>query len=206
VRLRLVRHAEVVSEHRGRLYGGSDVPLSPEGLAAGRALAPALAAAPLDAVLSSPLQRARLLAQEVAALAGVPLLVEPGFRELDRGRWTGLSPAELEARSPGALARYTADPERCGAPEGERESQLSARVWAALQRIADERPGQHLLLVAHAHVLRVIMARLAGWTAAQSMQHFLPKLGVIDARLDGAGRGELLAVPPQLGQSELLRH
>lgn len=204
--LRLVRHAEVTSEHRGRLYGGSDVPLSPEGLAASRAFAPQLAVAPLDAVVSSPLQRALLLAQDVAARAGVPLLVDPGFRELDRGRWTGLSQSELEACSPGALARYTADPERCGAPGGERESQLSARVWAALQRIAAERPGQRLLLVAHAHVLRVIMARLAGWTPAESMQHFLPKLGVIDARLDGECGGELLEVPPPLGQSELLRH
>ena len=195
----------MAAEHQGRLYGGADVPLSAAGLAASRALAPALAAGPLDAVCCSPLQRARVLAEEIAARAGVPLLVEPGFRELDRGSWTGLSQDELEARSPGALARYTADPEAGAAPGGERESQLSARVWGALLLLVGQRPGQRLVVVAHAHVLRVIMARLAGWTPAESMRHFLPPLGTMDVRLAPDGQGELLAEPPDIGQRELLR-
>ena len=195
----------MAAEHQGRLYGGADVPLSAAGLAASRALAPALAAGPLDAVCSSPLQRARLLAEDIAARARVPLLVEAAFRELDRGEWTGLSQDELEARSPGALARYTADPEAGAAPGGERESQLAARVWEALLQLVAPRPGQRLVLVAHAHVLRVITARLAGWSAAESMRHFLPPLGTLAVSLAPDGRGELLAPPPGIGQRELLK-
>jgi len=195
----------VAVEHRGRLYGGADVPLSDEGRAASLALAPALAKGALDAVYSSPLQRARFLAEEVARLSQAPLVLEPAFRELDRGEWTGLSQAELEARSPGALARYTADPEAGAAPGGETESQLGSRVWDALQAAATERAGQRVLLVAHAHVTRVIMARLAGWTPAESMQHFLPPLGTMDVELLADGHGRLLAPPPQIGQRELLR-
>ena len=195
----------MAAEHQGRLYGGADVPLSAAGLAASRALAPALAAGRLDAVCCSPLQRARVLAEDVAARANVPLLVEPAFRELDRGDWTGLSQAELEARWPGALARYTADPEAGAAPGGERESQLAARVWAALLPLVAPRMGQRLVLVAHAHVLRVITARLAGWSPSESMLHFLPPLGTLDVRLASDGRGELLAPPPGIGQRELLK-
>ena len=196
----------MAAEHKGRLYGGADVPLSDEGRAASLALAPALAAVAPDAIYSSPLQRARFLAEEVARLSRAPLRLEPAFRELDRGEWTGLSQAELEARSPGALSRYTADPEGGAAPGGERESELSARVWDALTAAARERAGQRALLVAHAHVTRVIMARLAGWTPAESMQHFLPPLGTMDVELFADGQGRLLALPPQIGQRELLRH
>ena len=181
------------------------MPLSDEGRAASRALAPALAAAAPDAIYSSPLQRARFLAEEVARLSRAPLRLEPAFRELDRGEWTGLSQAELEARSPGALARYTADPEGGAAPGGERESQLAARVWDALQAAARERAGRRVLLVAHAHVTRVIIARLAGWSPAESMLHFLPPLGTMEVELFDDGTGSLLSPPPQIGQRDLLR-
>jgi broad specificity phosphatase PhoE len=199
-----VRHGEVAAPHRGTLYGQLDVPLSAEGLAGSQRLAVELARAAPACVYSSPLSRARTLAESVATACGVPLVLEPAFRELDRGRWTGRTRAAIEAETPGALAAYVTDPERSNAPDGERESALAGRVWAALDALTGRHAGQGVLLVAHAHVARVIMARLAGWSPAQSMDHFLPLLGVAQLELLPGG-GRIVATPPGLDQVGVLR-
>jgi alpha-ribazole phosphatase len=200
-----VRPGEVAVPHRSTFYGQLDVPLSPEGLAASLVLAPRLAADVPDLILSSPLQRARLLAEAVAAARGTPLEVDPDFRELHRGAWAGRATAEIEADAPGSLARYMADPEAGAAPGGERESVLTARVWDALRPRLARHAGRRLLLVAHAHVLRVIMARVAGWSPAESLRHFVPPLGVVDIELGADGSGRIVAAPEGMSQDAILR-
>ncbi|HTE05025.1 MAG TPA: histidine phosphatase family protein [Planctomycetota bacterium] len=193
----LVRHAEVAAAHHGTLYGGAEVPLSAAGLAASAELAERLAQQEFAAVASSPLERALALARRVAELASLPLQVEPGLRELDRGSWTFRSKAELERESPGALRRYAEDPEHGNAPGGERESALRARVLDALDRIAAGHAGRRVLVVAHAHVIRVAMARACGWTPAQSLRHIVPHLGVVELALVPPGPGVVLCAPEQ---------
>ncbi len=194
--VRLVRHAEVAAPHQGRLYGDADVPLSADGRAASRTLARQLAAEGADRVWSSPLSRALVLAEAVAQAAGAPLVVEPDLRELHRGSWAHHSREELEAASPGALARYAADLEHGNAPDGERESQLRARVDAALARLLAAGAGGRVVVVTHAHVIRVVMRRLLGWSAQDSLGRFVPYLGVVDVALEPDGRGAVLAAPP----------
>ncbi|HZL99957.1 MAG TPA: histidine phosphatase family protein [Planctomycetota bacterium] len=202
--LRLVRHGEVAAPHRGSFYGQLDVPLSPEGLAGSLRLAAELARDAPDCVYTSPLSRARALAQAAAEGCGAPLVVEPAFAELDRGLWTGRARTAIEAETPGAVAAYVADPEGGSAPGGERESELSARVWGAVDALANRQAGRRVLLVAHAHVLRVLMARVAGWSPAESMQHFLPLLGVADLELTG-GAWRIVSAPEPLDQERVLR-
>jgi len=191
--------------HQGTFYGGSDVPLSDEGRRQSLLAAERLAADPPDAVWSSPLQRAAFLAQRVAALSGARLHLHPGLRELDRGAWTGRSKAEVERASPGALAAYLADPEAHAAPGGERESEICARVWAALDEIVAREAGRRLVLVAHAHVVRVTLRRLLGWDGPASLQRFVPLLGLVEAQLGPEGRGRVLALPEGLSQDALLK-
>jgi len=204
VHLRLVRHGPVAAPHQGCLYGSSDVPLSEEGRAASLALAERLALDPPDAVWTSPLQRAAFLAQHLAARSGARLVLQPGLRELDRGAWTGLRKDELERRQPGALAAYVADPEGHAAPGGERESEICARVGAVLEELVAREDGRRVVLVAHAHVLRVLLRRLLGWDGPTSLQRFVPLLGVVEARV-GPGGGEVLSLPGPLSRDGLLR-
>jgi probable phosphoglycerate mutase len=199
-----VRHGQVAAPHQGCLYGGSDVPLSEEGRAASVALAERLAADPPDAVWCSPLQRAAFLAQHLAARSGARLVLHPGLRELDRGEWTGLRKDELERRQPRALAAYVADPEGHAAPGGERESELCARVGVALDELVAREEGRRVVLVAHAHVLRVALRRWLGWDGTTSLQRFVPLLGVVEARVRPEG-GEVLSLPGANTQDALLR-
>ena len=204
-RVRLVRHGQVAPEYHGRFYGALDVPLSDEGRRSSLEAAARLALDPPDVVLSSPLQRAALLAGALAQATGAPLVLVPEFHELDRGSWTGRDRDEIEAEHPGAIAGYVADPEHGNGAGGERESELVARVWGALDPLLERHAGRDLVLVAHAHVLRVILRRLLGWSPSESMHHFAPLLGVVEARLAPGGLGELVSAPEALGYDRILR-
>jgi broad specificity phosphatase PhoE len=191
-----VRHGEVVAAHHGTFYGDAEVPLSDEGLRESRALAVRLAAGSPARVYSSPLERALLLGRAVAEAAGVPLVVERDLRELHRGSWTFRTRAQVEADAPGALLRYAQDPEHGNAPDGERESELLARVSAALDRIAAAEGGRSVVLVTHAHVIRAALRHVTGWSGPESLQRTVPYLGIVELLLGPDGRRKLLSAPP----------
>jgi broad specificity phosphatase PhoE len=204
-RVCLVRHGEVEAAHKGRFYGGAEVPLSELGVQASLDLAAELARQAPQRVYSSPLSRAAFLGRAIAELSGASLVIEPAFRELDRGDWTHLSRAEVEARWPGALQRSVADPERHAAHGGERESELSARVHEALARAVAADPGGRLIVVTHAHVVRVVMRGLLGWDAPLSMTRFIPYHGLVELEFDAHGAGRVVAAPPGISLDVLVR-
>ena len=195
-RLRLVRHGEVAAAHHGTFYGDGEVPLSEQGLRESRALAERLAAGSPVRVYSSPLERALLLAQAVAQGAHAPLVIDRDLRELHRGSWTFRTRDQVEAAAPGALLRYARDPEHGNAPDGERESELIARVGAALGRIAAADAGREVVAVTHAHVIRAALRRALGWSGPESLQRIVPYLGVVELSLGPDGRAALLSAPP----------
>ncbi len=197
--VRLVRHGEVEAVHRGTFYGGAEVPLSPEGLAASTVLAQRLAADnPPEWVASSPLSRALAVAEPLASALGTEVHIDEGFRELDRGDWTHLHKDTIEAEFPGAIARYLADPDSGAAPGGETETSFCARVWAATDRLVAEAAGRDVLLVSHGHVIRVILRRIQGLSAVQSLKHFVPYHGMVATSLAADGSGRLLTLPPSV--------
>ncbi len=195
VHVRFVRHGEVAERHKGTFYGGAEADLSEAGHAASLALAERLAQDPPHLIVASPLTRARMLAEELARHCGLQAEIDPAWTELDRGDWTHLRRAEIEDKTPGAIDRYLADPEAGAAPGGERESDLCHRVWPALDALAVRAPGKRAVVVAHGHVIRVVMRRLCGWGAVESLSRFVPYHAVVSARLWVDGRGELIDSP-----------
>jgi broad specificity phosphatase PhoE len=194
--VRLVRHGEVEAVHKGTLYGGAEVPLSAAGLAASQQLALTLARDdPPELIMSSPLSRARAVAEPLAAALGTDCLIDERFAELDRGDWTHLHRDELEARDPGAIARYLADPDGGAAPGGETESAFSARVWEATDQLVTRAAGRSVVLVSHGHVIRVILRRVLDWDAIESLQHFVPYHAVVRTTLASDGSGQLHSSP-----------
>ena len=99
-RLVLVRHGETNANREYRYIGARDDPLSEHGQAQALQLAEALAALPVAAVYSSPLQRAYNTALPIAARHGLGVQTLDDLRESNFGTWEGLSHAEVVARSP----------------------------------------------------------------------------------------------------------
>jgi probable phosphoglycerate mutase len=151
-RLLLVRHGESTWNARGRWQGWADPPLTDLGRAQAEAAAPA--AAPVDAVVSSDLQRARVTAELMAAVLDVGAVhIDADLRERDVGNFTGLTRAEIEERWPGVLSRGNASIAR-DPRFGETVEALATRVDAALARLAATFAGQRVLVVTHGGVVR----------------------------------------------------
>jgi len=161
----LVRHGEVDPDWRGRIYGGLDIELSDGGRDEARTSARVLAAAPIDRVISSPLRRARYSADLIAEPRGLGVLEHDGLREIDRGEWAGLTFEELDARDPGAHARWLADPIAKRPPGGESLGDLARRVRSALVDALDghaDGPPRVAAVAAHGWVVRTLLCDALG--------------------------------------------
>ncbi|MCQ4296364.1 alpha-ribazole phosphatase family protein [Pseudomonas stutzeri] len=156
--IELLRHGE--TERGGGFRGSLDDPLTPHGWQQMRNAVGD--AGPWDILVSSPLQRCAAFARELAAQHGLPLHLEPNLRELHFGDWEGRSAAELMQGSAEALGLFWADPYGFTPPGGEPLAQFEARVVAAIERLQLRFAGQRLLVICHAGVMRLLLARAQG--------------------------------------------
>ncbi|WP_375404416.1 histidine phosphatase family protein [uncultured Sphingomonas sp.] len=156
----LVRHAAHVhldGTLSGRMPG---VPLSDEGRAQAARLAARLAAQGVDAVQTSPLDRAQATATAIADAAGLTVGTSDGLQEIDFGAWTGRRFDAL-ASDPVWDAwnahRATARP-----PGGEGMVEAQARIVAYLDATAREHDGGTVVLVSHADMIRAAVCHVLG--------------------------------------------
>ncbi|MEZ0095587.1 histidine phosphatase family protein [Streptacidiphilus sp. EB129] len=158
--LLIVRHGETDWSRTGRHTGRTDVPLTENGERQARALAPLLADRRIALVLASPLNRAL----RTAWLAELPpAVLEPDLREWDYGGYEGVTTAEIQRSRPGWNLWTDGVPAADGHP-GESAADVATRVERVLARVdrilrghGATDPGD-VVLVAHAHVLRVLTA------------------------------------------------
>ncbi|CAB4615295.1 unannotated protein [freshwater metagenome] len=151
----LIRHGETKWSVSGKHTGSTDVPLTPKGKEAARALVNVVPKNP-DLVLCSPLLRA----QHTAALAGLVVTrIEPNLIEWDYGNYEGRTTAEIRAelKDPSWLIwDYPI-------PNGEQLTDVALRVDRVIaELIPIVQSGGTVALVAHGHVLRILTARWLG--------------------------------------------
>src|SRR6201990_2744344 len=109
----LLRHGDTQLSPEHRFSGLRDLPLSASGTRQAQAAACRLATgAPIDAVVSSPLQRAVETAAIAAAKLGLTPVIDDDLRETDFGDWDGFTLAQLQQRWPAAAADWRPDPGR----------------------------------------------------------------------------------------------
>ena len=158
--LLLIRHAAHVE--LGRTLSGRrrDIALSEDGLQQAEIVADLLAVEPLDAVYSSPRERAWYTARELAERLGQKVRPSDGLDEVDFGEWTGLAFDALEG-DPGwdewNTARASARP-----PGGESMAEAVERSVAEVQRIALEHRGGTVAAVSHCDIIRGLIAYYLG--------------------------------------------
>ncbi|MEE1815529.1 histidine phosphatase family protein [Streptomyces sp. NPDC004288] len=156
--LLLIRHGETEWSASGRHTGRTDLPLTPDGEAEARTLAPFFAGRSFAFVLTSPLRRARHTA-ELAGLRGA--VTDEDLCEWDYGGYEGLTTARIhETRPDWSLWRDGVPPHPDGRP-GESATDVGRRADRVLARLAPRLAGsaEDGVVVAHAHLLRVLTAR-----------------------------------------------
>lgn len=164
--LDLLRHGE--TELGGGLRGSLDDALTATGWAQMRQAV--AQAGPWDLVVSSPLQRCALFADELGARLSLPVQREADVRELHFGDWEGRSAAQIMQTEADALGLFWNDPYAFTPPAGEPVLAFAGRVVAAVERLAREHAGKRVLLVTHGGVMRLLLARSRGLPREQLLQ------------------------------------
>ncbi len=158
--LLLVRHAlcdHLGSRLAGRLRG---VVLNAQGRSQAAQLAERLASVRIDAVRTSPLERARETAEIIAARVRAPLEEHPGLTELDFGEWTGKSLDELAPLD--AWRRFNTSRATAPVPGGERMADAQSRALRAMEETASPHPDGVVVAVSHADIIRAVLAAYLG--------------------------------------------
>jgi probable phosphoglycerate mutase len=160
--LLLVRHGETEWSALGRHTSYTDLPLTARGEDQARALRSLLAERRIALALASPRGRA----VHTAKLAGLdPVSIEAEMHEWDYGSYEGITTAEIHRSRPDwNLWTDGVAPGASGHP-GERPGEVGARADRVLARIEPHLrmlDGGDVVLVAHAHFLRVLTARRLG--------------------------------------------
>jgi len=152
----LIRHGETEWSRSGRYAGRTDIPLTAEGVAAARALAPALARRAPIAAFTSPLSRAARTAELVGLIGAAP---DPDLAKWDYGGHEGLTATQIRSTTPGwSLWRDGVVPGDTDHP-GEDLRHVAARTDAVLTRVRPLLAHGDVALVSHGHLLRVLTAR-----------------------------------------------
>lgn len=161
-RVVVLRHARTAHNHTRTWQGRLDVPLDEVGRLQAKAAARALREIEPTAIVSSDLSRASATADELAAVTGLPVTLDARLREIDAGRWEGLTAEQIVAAGEGeALAGWRRG-EDVAVGGAERPSELGRRGAAALLEHADALDGGTLVVVAHGAVLRTGVLSLLG--------------------------------------------
>lgn len=152
-----IRHGE---PRGGNLYRGASIddPLSEKGW---RQMWRALGDGNhWDRIISSPLARCREFAQALADKNGLAVSIERDFREVGFGDWEGRSSAQIRKTHPQEYEAFYADPVH-NRPDGAEDlHHFGQRVGAALEKAAAQYAGRHILIVAHAGVIRAALGHV----------------------------------------------
>ena len=180
----LIRHGEPVG---GRKYRGqSDDPLSEKGwLQMWEAVGDF---AGWQHIVSSPLSRCAEFSATLGEQRQIPVRQDARLAEVGFGAWEGLTAQQLEQAEPGIVKRFKRDPIGQRPPGAEPLDEFFGRVSQAWRDILHEHCGQHILVVCHAGVIRMVLAQVLGMLPQNVYRMQIASAAV--TRIVAKGQGE----------------
>jgi broad specificity phosphatase PhoE len=156
----LIRHATndtVDVRIAGRMPG---VHLNDEGRRQAEELAHRLEGIHLDAIYSSPLERAFETAELIAQRHGLAIMSLESLNEIDFGDWTWKGLDELHANE--LWQRFNTFRSGMRIPGGETIVEVQARMVVELLNLCEKHPEQTLAIVGHGDPIRAVISFYLG--------------------------------------------
>jgi broad specificity phosphatase PhoE len=157
----LARHGQtawnVVEVFRGR----SGVDLDETGLKQAELLADYLRERRIEAVYSSPLQRALKTARAIASRHKLKVVITQGLNDLKFGEWEGLPVTEVREKYVTLFTEWVEQPHLVEIPGGEGLDDVTGRVLNLVNDIVMRHKGT-VVLVSHRVVHKVLILALLG--------------------------------------------
>jgi broad specificity phosphatase PhoE len=168
----LLRHGESVGNAENYHQGQSDFDLTDKGRAQSRALAARWLKAGIsfDAIISSPLSRARQTAEIIAGALSMGIEFDADWSERDNGVLAGLSFSDAAILHP--QPEFINPYEPVG-ESGEGDWQLYLRAGHAVQSLLKRPPGRYLV-ISHGGILNKVLSAMLGIVPQANFQgvHF----------------------------------
>ncbi|MFE4523717.1 histidine phosphatase family protein [Cytobacillus firmus] len=146
----LVRHGETDWNLKGKLQGRTDIPLNEAGILQAEECSEYLKSFVWDALVTSPLMRAKQTAEIINIKIKVPLIEMEEFLERNYGDAEGLTLEERMRVYPDKIY-----------PNQEDQVSLRNRVMSGIEKIVEDFGERRILLVAHGAIINGILANLS---------------------------------------------
>ncbi len=152
----LIRHGQPTGGHRYRGHNVDD-PLTEKGW---QQMWDAVGdCQQWDQIITSPLQRCRAFADDLGKRYNINVEVNPQFKEVGFGVWEGLSHDEIKIGQADAFRAFLNDPVNCRPEGAEVLDDFISRVGLAYDETITRHQNKHCLIVAHAGVIRAVIAK-----------------------------------------------
>lgn len=184
----LIRHGEPVGGKRYR-GGGVDDPLSEKGWAQMRAAVDDHH--PWQHIVTSPMRRCAAFAQELGGRWQIPVAVEERFREVAFGAWEGKTAQEIGRDDPHRIRNFRLDPESWRPEGAEALGAFADRVQSGWESLLQRYAGSHVLVVAHAGVIRMTLALAMGIPQRHIYRIQVGNAGLSRIKVEGLGAERL---------------
>lgn len=159
-KLILIRHGDTDYTLNKRYCGQRNTPLNKRGIAQAKRLRKKLKGLRIDKVYSSDLKRAYQTAEIV--FKGKRIVKRRGLREIDFGRFCGLSFQESTKLYPAVYNLWMNNPIDAKIPEGESVKTFAKRVLKTFKKIFKQNRKKVVAIVSHGGPIRVMLLYLLG--------------------------------------------
>ena len=156
MRLILIRHGKTCDNLKKRYSGIRDVGLTRAGRQEVKKIKEKIKSSKVDRVFCSDLKRSRQTA-EIIFGKRCRIIKNPHLREMNFGKWEGLTYSQILKRSPAIYKKWLADPFSMDIPSGQRLSCFTQRIKKELRKIVNSNTKQTVALVTHSGVIRAIL-------------------------------------------------
>jgi broad specificity phosphatase PhoE len=188
----LVRHGETEWNKIRRIQGSaSDTPLSENGLRQAKGLGLRLKVENIDAIYSSPLQRAMQTAEAIAKHHNLKVMPLPELKEINAGELEGIMASELKMRFDELICRSGPEKGLLCIPGGESVLDVQKRSWETIGNIYREHPQGSVVVVTHYFVIMTVVCRVLNLSLTEITRLRLSNGTVTAFTLDGNDRTSL---------------
>ncbi len=160
MRLVLVRHGQTDWNKEYRVQGHAGLPLNEAGLAQAEAIARMLKNEPVEAIYSSPLERAFQTAESISRHHDIDIIVRDGLKELNVGETDGLYYPDMQTSYPDFFNVWLKDPAMARWPGGESLPELQTKVWNAVENIASAGHEKSVVIASHFFALLTLLCKV----------------------------------------------
>ena len=157
-KLILVRHGETDYTLERKYCGHENIALNAAGIKQAKRLRSKLKGLKIDTLYSSDLKRALQTAK--FAFPKRVILKRKGLREINFGRFSGLTFEEANKIYPGVCNALLSNPIKTKIPKGDNFFDFANRVEKCFKTILRQNSGKTVALVTHGGVIRIIILKI----------------------------------------------